>query len=191
MLGEPRTYTLDGRGEEDVQEEERRRANPTLDQVPSVILAANLVTTTAPVVECQAHRPYDTECHYIVHSLRLQTVQPSPHSIVDVVYSRQNGPHAVDLTPVPVDFGDNEEDWEKREREGEARDDRVGRDVNVLQSLKVANIGEDLLGQRVELRDVWLDSCAVGSAVGECLDQGHSYPGWRSDEHAGGIGQCL
>lgn len=170
MLGEPRTYALDRRGEEDVQEEERRCANPTLDQVPSVVLAANLVTTSAPVVECQAHRPYDTECHYIVHSLRLETVHPSPHSIVNVVYGWQNGPHAVNLTPVPVDLGDDEEDREKREREGEARDDRVGRHVDVLQSLEIANIGEDLLGQRVELGDVRLDSCAVRSAVGECLD---------------------
>jgi len=185
------TYTLNRRSEKNVQEEERRCANPTLDQVPPVVLATNLVTTTAPVVERQAHRPHNTECHHIVYSLRLETVQPSPHSIVNVVYSRQNGPHAVDLTPVPVDLGDDEEDWEEREREGEARDNRVGRDVDVLQSLKVANVGEDLLRQRVELRDVRLDGCAVRGAVGECLDQGHGDPGWRSDEHAGGIGQWV
>lgn len=110
---------------------------------------------------------------------------------MNVVYSRQNGPHAVDLTPVPVDLGDDEEDWEEREREGEARDNRVGRDIDVFQSLKVANVGEDLLRQRVELRDIRLDGCAVRSAVGECLDQGHGDPGWRSDEHAGGIGQWV
>jgi hypothetical protein len=84
-LGNDETYTLDRRREEDIQEEERRCANPTLDQVPSVILATDLVTTTAPVVESQAHRPHDTECHHIVHSLCLEAVRPGPHSIVDVV----------------------------------------------------------------------------------------------------------
>jgi hypothetical protein len=160
ISGNGGTYALDGRGEEDVQEEERRCANPSLDQVPSVVLAANLVTTTAPVVERQAHRPHDAECHHIVHSLGLKTVRPSPYGIVNVVEGRQNRPHAVYLAPIPVDLRDDEEDREERERKGEARDDRVGRGVNVLQSLEVANVGEDLLGQLVELRDVRFDSGA-------------------------------
>jgi hypothetical protein len=84
-LGSDETYTLDRRCEKDVQEEERRCANPALDQVPSVVLATDLVTTSAPVVESQTHRPHDTECHHIVHSLRLKAIRPSPHSIVDVV----------------------------------------------------------------------------------------------------------
>lgn len=83
--GNGETYTLDRRGEEDVQEEERRCANPTLNQVPSVVLAANLVTSTAPVIESQTHRPNNTECHHIVHSSRLEAVRSSPDSIVNVV----------------------------------------------------------------------------------------------------------
>jgi hypothetical protein len=79
------THALDRRGEEDVQEEERRCANPALDQVPSVVLTTDLVTTTAPVVESQAHRPHNAECHHIIHSLRIKTIRPSPYSIVDVV----------------------------------------------------------------------------------------------------------
>ena len=164
------TYALDGRGEEDVQEEERRCANPTLDQVPPVVLATNLVTTAAPVVECQANRPQHTESHHIVHSLCLKAVHPSPHGIVDVVQGWEDRPHAIHLAPVPVNFRDDEENREEREREGEARDDGVSRRVNILQSLEVANVGEDLLRQRVELRDPRLDSCAVRSTVGECLD---------------------
>jgi hypothetical protein len=164
------TYALDRRGEDDVQEEERRCANPPLDQVPSVVFASNLVTTAAPVVEGQTHRPQHTECHHIVHSLRLKTIHSSPHGIVNVVKGREDRPHAVYLTPVPVDLRDNQEDREEREREGEARDDRVGRGVDVLQSFEVANVGEDLLRQRVELRDVRFDSGAVRSTVGECLD---------------------
>ena len=190
-MGRGKTYALDRRGEEDVQEEERRCADPTLDQIPSVVLATNLVTTTAPVVESQAHRPYNAECHYVVHSLRLEPVHPSPHSIVNVVQGREDRPHAIHLAPVPVDFRDDQKDREEREREGEARYDRICRGVDILQSLEVANVGEDLLGQRVELRDPRFDGCAVRSTVGECLDQGHSYPNWWSDEHAGGVGQQL
>ena len=89
---------------------------------------------------------------------------------MNIVEGRQNRPHAVHLAPVPVDLRDDEEDREERERKGEARNDRVGRGVNVLESLEVANVGEDLLGQLVELRDVGLDSGAVGSTVCERLD---------------------
>lgn len=183
-----RTYALNRRGKENVQEEEGRCANPALDQVPPIVLATDLVATAAPVVERQTHRPYDAECHHIVHSLRLEPVDPSPYCIMNVVQGRQNRPHAVYLTPVPVNLGDDEEDREECKRECEARDDRVGRSVDVLQSLEVTNVGEDLLGERVELRNVGFDGCAVGSTVGECLNQGHGDPGWRSDEHVDGIG---
>jgi hypothetical protein len=152
-VGREVAYTLHRRGEEDVQQEERRCSDPALDQVPAVVLAADLVASSAPVVERQAQCPQHTECHHVVHSLRLQPVHPSPHGIVDVVDRREDGPHAVDLAPVPVDFGDDEEDGEERKGECEAGDDRVGRGVDVFQGLQVADVGEDLLGQRVQLRD--------------------------------------
>jgi hypothetical protein len=47
------TYALDRGGEQYVQYEECGRANPAFDQVPPVILATNLVTASAPVVERQ------------------------------------------------------------------------------------------------------------------------------------------
>lgn len=112
---------------------------------------------------------------------------------MNVVQGRENGPNAVNLTPVPVDLRDDEEDREERERKGEARNDRVRGSVDVLQGIEVANVGEDLLGKRVELWNVGFYSRAVRSAVGECLDQGHCYPDWRSDEHICGSGRgwCL
>jgi hypothetical protein len=190
MCRQGRTYALDRRCEENVQDEERWCTDPAFDQVPPVIFATDLVATTAPVVERQSYRPQHAESHHIVHSLRLETVHPSPHSIVNVVQGRQDRPHAVYLTPVPVDLRNDEEDWEERQREREARDNWVRRGVNVLQSLKVANVGEDLLGERVELRNVGLYGCAVGGTVGECLDYGHGCPSWWSDEHVGGSEQC-
>lgn len=51
------TYALERGGEEDVQEEESGRADPAFDQVPSVVFAADLVASTAPVVESQTDRP--------------------------------------------------------------------------------------------------------------------------------------
>jgi hypothetical protein len=106
---------------------------------------------------------------------------------VDVVDCRKNGPHAVDLAPVPVDFGDDEEDWEEREGECEAGDDRVGRGVDIFQGLGVSEAGDDLVRQGVQLRDVRLDRLAVGSAVGERLDHGHGDAGIWCDEHVGGV----
>jgi hypothetical protein len=89
----------------------------------------------------------------------------SPHGIMDVVECREDGPHAVHLAPVPVDLGDDEEDGEEGEGECEAGDDRVGRGVDVFQGLEVSDVGDDLLGQRVQLRDVGLDCLAVGSVL--------------------------
>lgn len=179
-------YTLDGRSEEDVQQEEGRCSNPALDQIPTVVLATDLVTSSAPVVEGQAQCPQNTECHHVVHPLRLQGVHPSPHGIMDVVEGGEDGPHAVDLAPVPVDFGDDEEDWEEREGEGEAGDDGVGRGVDIFQGLEVSDVGDDLVGQRVQLGDVRLDCLAVRGAIGERLDHRHRNADVRGDEHLGG-----
>jgi hypothetical protein len=84
---------------------------------------------------------------------------------VNVVQRRKNRPHAIDLAPVPVDLGDDEKDREERERESKARDDRVCCGVDVFQSLEVADVGEDLLGERVELGDVGFHGRAVRGTV--------------------------
>ena len=181
------TYTLNGRGEEDVQQEESWRSDPAFDQVPSVVLASDLVSSSAPIVEGKTNRPQHAESHDVVHSLCIQTVHSSPHGIVNVVHGRENRPHTVDLAPVPVDLRNDEEDGDEREGEGKARDDRVRRGVDTFKAIEVAYVGEDLVGQRVELRNPWLDGCAVRSAIGERLDDGHGNPGRRRDEH---IGDC-
>ena len=111
----------------------------------------------------------------------------SPYGIVDVVECWEDGPHAVDLAPVPVDLRDDEEDREEGEGECEAGDDRVRRGVDVFQGLEVSDVGDDLLGQRVQLWDVGLDCLAVGGAVRERLDHGHGDADIWGDEHLGGF----
>lgn len=56
--------------EEDVEDEEEWTIDPAADCLPSIILRANAVATSAPVVEGQTNRPTDTESQDIVESLR-------------------------------------------------------------------------------------------------------------------------
>lgn len=141
--------------------------------MPSVVLTANLVASPAPVVERQADRPDNAECHNIVDLLRGEAIHPGPHSIVDVVHGREERPDAIDLAPVPVDLRENQEDREQREREREARNDRVGRGVHIFQAFEISNVRENLLGKGVELRDIRFDGLAVGCTIGQCFDDGH------------------
>ena len=53
------THILPKRDEGDIEDEHARPTNVVLDDVPSVVFAANLISALAPVVEGQASTPDD------------------------------------------------------------------------------------------------------------------------------------
>jgi len=127
-----------------------------LNQIPSVVLAPDLVPSAPPVIERQSDTPNHAEDQHIVNLLRAQSITSRPVRVMRMIQCWQNRPHAVHLRPVPVDFGEDEEDGEEGEGEGEAGYYRVGGGVYALQCLCVADVLEDGVWEGVELRQVGL-----------------------------------
>ena len=183
-----RSYRLHGGGEENVQHEECWGADPAFYQVPAVVFTSDFVASTTPVVVRQPDRPDDTERQHMIDFARVQAIESRPNRVVCMVERRQYRPHAINLAPIPVHFGDDEEDRKEREREGETGDDGVSGCVDFFQRARVADVGENVVWEAVELGHEGRDCEVVGGAVGERLDDWERGPGcW--DDHDGGGGR--
>lgn len=142
-------YALHTAREQHVQYEKGRLPNPSFDQVPPVVLAANLIPSSPPVVEGQSDAPDDAEDKHIVDLLRAQPIAPCPIRIMRMVNRRQDRPNAVHLRPIPIDLGEDKEDWEESNGEGKARNRGIGGGVYALQALYIANVLEDRIRELV------------------------------------------
>jgi len=80
--------TLGDADKQNVEDEEERAIDPAAYCFPSVILGADAVSTSAPVVERQAHGPHDTKGQYVIESLSREAIHTSPDVVVDVVDGR-------------------------------------------------------------------------------------------------------
>jgi hypothetical protein len=98
------TYILRQRNEHYVENEHRNWSDVVLDSVPSVVFASHLVTTFAPVVECQTCAPDHRQGHNVVNLRSGQAIQVSPEVVVHIVDDGKNTPQAVDLRVVPVEL---------------------------------------------------------------------------------------
>ena len=180
-------YTLQGRNEQHIQHEQPRLTDVLLDNLPSVILTPHLIPALPPVIVRQARRPDDAEREHIIQLRRRQPIHSRPDGEMRVVEGGQDGPDAVDLAVIAVDFGDDEEDGDQENGEGEACDARVGRGVEVGQGGGGGGRGVELGGEGVELGEVGFEGYRVGGAVGEGGGEGEDGGGERRGQHRGGV----
>jgi hypothetical protein len=165
------TYVLCDGDEEYVHYEHGDWPDVVLDDVPSVVLAADLVAALTPVVEGQARAPNDRDSHDMVDSRGGYTVEMRPHVVVDVVDGGEQAPQAVNLRVVAVDLRDDEDDGGHEHGKGKARDKRIGRHVEMLQRLSIVDVLDDLVREVVQLRQVGLHRLAEVGAFRQRLDQ--------------------
>lgn len=126
MLHVQYAHNLRRRDEQNVQHEEAKRPNLLLNELPSVVFAADLVSAFPPVVVRQTYRPYYAECQHMINSFRRQPVQPSPEGIVEVEYGWEYAPNSIDLAVIFVDLRGNQEDGRESDAHGKSEDGGIG-----------------------------------------------------------------
>jgi hypothetical protein len=76
------------------------------------------------------------------------------------------------LRVVFVDFGDDEHDECDKEGEGQTGNERIRREVNMLQRFPVVVVFENVLREMVELGEIWDDCFVEVGAFREGFDGG-------------------
>jgi hypothetical protein len=69
----------------------------------------------------------------------------------------QYTPDSVDLRVVLVDLGNDQEDRRESKRDRKAHNQRVRRDIELLQALQASGILDEFAWELVKLWDIWLD----------------------------------
>lgn len=99
------------------------------------------------------------------------TRKTSPASQVDDVKVREDTPHAINLRIVLVDLRNNEKDEAKNQRRSESRYQRIGLDIQLLQSGGAGDGLKYLTRQSIQLGYIRLDCLREVAAVRKGLDE--------------------